>query len=231
MIYRYEHSVVTWFENFFNDEQHNPYGKPRFKTLQMATFANQEDLLLAMGAIKKFPAFYFNRGATVWEDNKAYVAHGGAFGEYSKEFFIAKTDYTGHILCETNKTAFDIVKHLRSYLQKHSVVPVSFPFPEGEGEPIMDIQMRVTGIHIEELRDQADLKGTYRDIQITWWSQVPVTDYEDGIDSNDTLEAINIWFVNDLNPEFYLTRESEQVHDLLLHNGDESPAPPTFVQP
>lgn len=228
MIYSYEAAVIKFFESFFNDEQHNPYGKPRFRPLTMATFANEEDLLLAIKSVKKFPCFYFNRGNTIWEDNKAYVAHGGANGEYSKEFFIAKTEYQGHILCETNLTAFNILKHFRSYIQKHSTVNVPFNFPPNE-EQFQEIQLRFTGFTIQEMRDQADLKGTYRDIQISWWSQIPVTDYDEGCDFNNLTEAINLWIVNDLDPAFYLSRESEQVHDLLLHNGDNPPVKPTFT--
>ena len=152
LIYNYEGAVLKFLNKCF-------------KNIKVATYASDEDLLLAISDIKYFPALYYSREESDWTDNKILsIVDNGRVTKFCQ----FEQTYKGTIIVEDQKEAQKLASALRFYWDKNSKCEVNWP----SSEDTLEVQMRLLYIKIKEFRKPNDKKGACRGVEFSWKSKL-----------------------------------------------------------
>ena len=136
-----------------------------FPNIKLATYASDEDLLLALSDIKLFPAFFYSRQESDWSNNKILSIREGT--EVYK-FCQFEQTYSGSIVVEDQREAQRIASALRFFWEENSKLSVNWP----DKDTVLEVQLRLLYIKIKELRRPNDKKGACRIVEFSWKSQL-----------------------------------------------------------
>lgn len=175
MIYEYEAGILRYINYFDN-------------TIKMSTYADESDMFGAMGAVTKYPAFFYSRDEQNWEFNKILPVREDNSGTVVKIIPFVQ-HYTGRVLLETQAQAQAWAANLRFHWNTYPYLSVAWPTSEDD----LRVGLRLLGIKLIDSRNAADKKGAARIVEFKWMSQL-------FIDESDTValtQKINIYLRND----------------------------------
>lgn len=196
MIYHYEGKILEFIRECIPE-------------ITLATYANEEDMLLSMSDIKKYPSFIYSRRDTDWEYNKSLEVRNGT---EVVPFCPFQQTYLGKILVETQLDAIKLARNLRFYWFRKSTVSVDW-LP---GYEPIDVQLRLLYIKIGEQRNPADKKGACRFVEFSWSSQLFMTESAENITNVSLVEKVNI-FLDD-NGRGVVIGTDQDGNEIILNN-------------
>lgn len=172
MIYEYEASVLQFVNRIF-------------PSIQLMTYAKQQDMFNAMSQVTKFPAFFYYRQPTNWDFNKVYKV----VENTDKNMFVPmEQTYVGRILLENQKTVFDSANELRFAWHRTPYIDLRWPSFEEESDVTLRVALRLLYIKVDEDRAPDDKKGAQRYVEFSWKSQL----FQDLSEFQQLTEQINI---------------------------------------
>lgn len=152
MIYEYEAAVLQYVNRII-------------PSIQLMTYAKQQDMFNAMSQVTRFPAFFYYRQPVNWDFNKVYKV---ADLQYQKQFVPFEQTYVGRILLENQQEVFSKADDLRFGWHDNPYLWLNWPNAEAE----LSVALRLLYIKVDEDRAPDDKKGAQRYIEFSWKSQL-----------------------------------------------------------
>lgn len=173
MIYNYEAEILKFINQCYSK-------------ITLATYANDEDMLLSMSDVKTYPSFIYQRLDSEWTNNKILEVAGPT---KVVQFCPFTQTYKGIILVESQLDAIRLSKNLRFQWASQPFVNIDW----AEGYDKLKVQLRLLYIKIGEQRNPANKKGACRFVEFSWQSQLFLTPETEAMRDSVLVEEVRVY--------------------------------------